>query len=86
MKFSTLFAAAGLMVAAIGTSAPAEAQYRGDYSRHYDRHDDRGRHHVSDRGRHRGWNQGRPRARHGHGYRQRCWTEWRRHHRVRVCR
>jgi hypothetical protein len=43
----------------------------------WERHD-RGRHTGWERGRHHGWSQ--------HAGRNHCWTEWRHHHRVRVCR
>ncbi len=77
MKIRNIIAAAGLVVAALGTSGAAQAQpyhgegRRGDYNRP-------GWH---DNGRHRGWENRRG----GNGGRH-CWTEWRHHHRVRVCR
>jgi hypothetical protein len=83
MKITHIAAAAGLVVAALGVSTSANAQdwrgdrdhreYRGDYRGH-DRHDGRG--YDRDRGRHYGWDR----------HHRRCWTEWRHHHRVRVCR
>jgi Ni/Co efflux regulator RcnB len=81
MKLIKLIAAAGLMTAALGVSAGANAQ-RYDHDRgnsrheHRDSRDDR-RHQY---GRHdHGHHYGRDRYR-------RCRTEWRHHHRVRVCR
>ena len=87
MKIPHIFAATGLMVAAMTASTSADAQQW---------HGDRGRSHY-DHG--RGWEHGGrwhdrgywhgPRWRrvgyYGWGYRH-CWTEWRWHHRVRVCR
>ena len=98
MKIMQMFAAAGLVVASLGAATTADAQswrgdrygnydrgYRGDYGRDYDRgyrdwRGDRGRHYGWDRGRRHGWNGYRG------GGRQRCWTEYRYNHRVRVCR
>ena len=98
MKIRTMLLTAGLAIASLGVSAGASAQtynggdrrdsgydrdQRSDQrdrrddrrdDRRYDRRDDR-RDWRNDRGNHYGWN------RH-----QRCWTEWHRHHRVRVCR
>ncbi len=79
MKISHIFAATGLMVAAMTASTSADAQRY---------HGDRGWHH-GERGWHgRGYYYGpRWRPAHYYGWRyQRCWTEWRWHHRVRVCR
>lgn len=79
MKITHILAAAGLAITALGAAAPASAQnwrdHRGDDRGRYDRHDDRGRHNGWDRGRGHGWNHG-----------PRCHTEWRHHHRVRICR
>lgn len=91
MKITTMLGAAGLAIAAMGISTGASAQgwdhqgrdgYR-DHGRHdrydrYDRHDRDGRyrHYGWDRGRHYGWDR----------HPRRCWTEWRYHHRVRICR
>lgn len=81
MKISKIIATASLVAAALGFSGAADAQrYNGDrdHSRfeHRDSRGDRGRHYGrDDRGHHFG------RDRH-----QRCRTEWRHHHRVRVCR
>jgi len=90
MKISHIFAATGLMVAAITASSSADAQqWRGGHgARHHGY--DRGWDHGRDRGWHdRGyWHGSRWRgARYGYGWhRPRCWTEWRWHHRVRICR
>ena len=80
MKLTTLLAA-GLMAATVGAPGVASAQVYGGHG-HYDRdyREYRGdRHDRYDR-RDYGY-------RHG-GYRHgpRCWTEWRHHHRVRICR
>ena len=83
MKIPHIFAATGLVVAAMTASTSAEAQsWHGD--RGHGWHGDRGWH-----GRGGYWH--RPywhRARYyGYGWRHpHCWTEWRWHHRVRVCR
>jgi hypothetical protein len=100
MRIPHIFAATGLVVAAMTFSTSAEAQrWHGDRGHDRGWHDDRGWH--GDRGwRGRGgyWHSPRwrgrggywhsPRWRHaGYGWRSpRCWTEWRWHHRVRVCR
>jgi len=98
MKILKTIAAAGLLLstATIATSANAQdyrygdryGRYDHDRGRDYDR-DDRGRdhgwdrrHYGWDRGRHYGWDRGR---RYGWINYRRCWTEWRWHHRVRVC-
>lgn len=76
MKIRTIFAAAGLVIAAMGVSGSADARphdgWRGD----------RGGWH----GNHRGWNNDRRYRGRGYGYGRRCWTEWRHHRRIRVCR
>ena len=88
MKLSHIAAAAGLFIAALGVGGTAEA--RPDDSGRYSQ-DHRGGDHRWDRGRgnHRGeyrGNRGRGRAyAYGRG-RPRCWTEYRRHRAVRVCR
>ena len=84
MKIVTMMAALGLAVAVVPLGAAAEARpYRGDHRAwNYDRGWDHGR----------GWHDGRrygPGWGRGHAYgriHHRCWTEWRYHHRVRVCR
>lgn len=78
MKIKHLIAA-GLMVAGLGVTTAASAQdYRGDrYEHRGDRRDYRDDHRGYDRGRGYGWN------RH---HRTHCYTTWRHHHRVRVCR
>lgn len=89
MKLSTMFAAVGLTVAALGVSVPAQAhswpdrddRYYGypDRSDRYDRRDERRwekhwkKRHWREQRRY-GWNDGR-----------RCWREWRHGERVRVC-
>jgi len=95
MKIPHIFAATGLVVAAMTASTSAEAQrWHGDDGWHGDRgwlgdrdwRGDRGwgRDHYwgHDRGWHRGYWR---RADYGWRY-PRCWTEWRWHHRVRICR
>lgn len=76
MKLSHIMAAAGIALASLGAASGASAQpyQNGRHDRHYDngRHDDGRRWHGGRR-----WN--------GHG-RNRCHTEWRHHHRVRICR
>jgi len=82
MKMSHIAAAAGLFVASLGVATSADAQpYRGDRHQQVDRH-------HGDRHRGPGWNNDHGRGR-GHAYghnRRRCWTEWRHHRRIRVCR
>lgn len=92
MKARTLIATAALMLASLGASTAASAQGygHGNYDRGYQGrgHHDRGyqdRRHDRDRR----YNNHRNDRRWGHnGWRneRRCWTEWRYHHRVRVCR
>ncbi|MET0307531.1 MAG: hypothetical protein ABW023_02390 [Sphingomonas sp.] len=83
-----IMAAAGIAFATVAAAAPADAQrYRGDrYEQRHDRHDrwDRGHHRGWDRGYHRGWDRGRSYYR--GRYHRNCWTEWRHHRRVTVCR
>ena len=83
MKIIKTIMAAGLLLstATIATGAEAQSYRHGDRYGHHDRGRDYGRHHGGrgygwDRGRHYGWNR----------FHRRCWTEWRWHHRVRVCR
>ena len=85
MKITQMLAVAGLVVASLGASTAADAKDHGrgheyqnhrggdDRGRGYDRRDDR-----HDNGNHYGWRNGR-----GH---QRCYTQWRHHRQVRVCR
>ena len=84
MNILKTIAAAGLLLstATIATSADAQ-DYRhgGDRYGHHDRDRGRGWDRGWDRGRHYGWDRGRGWG----GYHRRCWTEWRWHHRVRVC-
>lgn len=85
MNILKTIAAAGLLLstATIATSADAQDYRHGDRYGHYDRDRGRGWDRGYDRGRHYGWVRGRH---HGWGnYHRRCWTEWRWHHRVRVC-
>jgi Ni/Co efflux regulator RcnB len=86
MRLFKIFAAAGLLIASLGVSTVANAQPQRD-DRHYqsDRGRDRGndgrgsyRNQRHDRGNHNGWSKKRQH--------QRCHTEWRRGHRVRICR
>lgn len=77
MRMSHIAAAAGLFVASLGIATSADAQpHRGD------------RYHQADRHHGPGWNRDRGRGRgHAYGYgHRRCWTEWRHHRRIRVCR
>lgn len=84
MKLTHLIAA-GLMIAGLGVSSTAATaqDYRGD--RGYDHRGDRGYDHRGDRG-DRNWrNHGRGRGP-GWNNHRRCYTEWRHHRRVTVCR
>ena len=78
MKMSHIAAAAGLFIATLGVGSAADARPHRDV-RWHDGYRDHGRHDY----RHHGYYRGR-----GYAYRAhpRCWTEWRHHHRVRVCR
>lgn len=86
MKIMQMLAVAGLFGASVvASTTAAEAKDhgrnysyevdrgRGNHERNYERYD--GRH---DNGNHYGWRNGR-----GH---QRCYTQWRHHRAVRVCR
>ena len=78
MKLTKIIAAAGLMAASLGASAGADAQrYNGDRDHGRYEHRDNGdrRYGSHDRGHH-----------YGRDHHQRCRTEWRHHHRVRICR
>lgn len=94
MKITTMFAAAGLVVASMGVSTTAMAQNR-DHGRDGYRDGDRGRDGYRDRDRYRDRDGYRDRGRHygndrrhnGWGrHRTHCRTIWRYGHRVRVCR
>lgn len=93
MKIKHMIAAAGLAVAALGMSAGANAQTRHDGGWQHDRGQDsrsRDGYHRDDRGRyddrrHYGRHDDRGR-RYAYGHHVRCHTEWRHHHRIRVCR
>lgn len=81
MNITKIIAAAGLLAVALGASTGAEAQrYNGDRDHgRYEQRDNRG-----DRGQHYGRHD---RGNHyGRDRHQRCRTEWRHHHRVRICR
>ena len=89
MKLLHILAAAGLAVTSLAAAIPAEAQHLrdqpgwndnrgGDHGRGWDRGHRGDRGHGWDRGRGHGWGRG--------GYGRRCHTEWRHHHRVRICR
>jgi hypothetical protein len=91
MKFRTLFAAAGLAVAALGASVPAQAHRWHDdddrydnrrYDRQWTREDWRNNRRWQKHWRDREW-----RERHQYGWNndRRCWTEWRRGRQVQVC-
>lgn len=100
MKLRTLLAAAGLAIAAMGASSGAQAQAydggpRHDNGRHVDRDHDNGRRGGPEhnrefrRGDNRGYHRGDDRGHHrGYDRRgsRRCWTEYRHHQRVRICR
>jgi hypothetical protein len=88
MKTMTKLAAAlGLMVAGLGVSTSASAQYYGGRGDNYDQRDDRRYDHRDDRrdwrDDHRGYGYDRGR-RYGWNHRA-CHTEWRHHRRVTVC-
>ena len=76
MKIRAMFAAAGLVIAAMGVSTAADARPHDGWR------DGRGWH---DNGRHRGWENRRGGYR-NHYRGRRCWTEYRHHRRIRVCR
>lgn len=91
MKAGRFITAAALMLASVGIGSAASARDygygdrdgRGSYSQRYDgrgyrdhrRYDDRRYYSYRGDRRWNGWRNDR-----------RCWTEWRRHHKVRVCR
>lgn len=78
MKIAKIIAAAGLSIAAVVGATGASAQdWRHHNGNRYEQRYDRGRHHGWDRGRHYGWNN----RHHRH-----CWTEWRHHRRITICR
>ncbi|WP_084445441.1 hypothetical protein [Sphingomonas sp. TDK1] len=90
MKLVQFFAVAAVAFTGVASAPAAQAQdwrYRDHHERRWDRndrwdrHDRWERHRGWDRGRHHGWNR-------GYGYRSRtvCWDEWRRGHRIEVCR
>jgi hypothetical protein len=93
MRFKAIFAAIGIAVAAFSMTGTAEARDRWDDRRwshdhrwdndrrwHNDRRWDNRRDWKRDR---RWYRESRWDRRH---YRGRCWNEWHRGHRVRVCR
>lgn len=94
MRIKAIFAAIGIAVAAFGMTGTAEARDRWDDRRGYDRQWDNGRHWNNDRRwkNDRHWKHDRRYYRDSswdrrhHGRNDRCWNEWRRNHRVRVCR
>ncbi len=94
MKLGSIFAAIGIAVAALGASAPAQAHDRwddrrwshdrrwdGDRRWDHDRRWDRDRRWTHDRrwANERRWYRDRD-------YRRRCWNEWNRGRKIRVCR
>ena len=100
MKLSHIAAAAGLFIASLGVAGTADAQpYHGDRGHSGYHHDDRGDRWDGDHRGHgnRGWDGDRrghgDRGWHGNrgwhdnrGWQRHCRTEWRHHHRVRICR
>jgi Ni/Co efflux regulator RcnB len=87
MKMFKFVAAAGLALATVVSIAPAQAQSRHDrgdrHEQRYERHDRNDRHNRWDRGHNRGWDHNRSyRGRHHRN----CWSEWRHHRRVTICR
>lgn len=81
MKIMQLFVAAGLAVTALaGTAAEARDWNHNGRADRYDRYDRYDRHHG------RGWSGNDRRWNRDRHHRVHCRTEWRHHHRVRVCR
>jgi hypothetical protein len=91
MKLKALFAAAGIAVAALGVTAPAQA-----HDGRYYGYDDRGYHDRGDydrwdrrdwRDERRHWKKHHWRAQHRYGWNdgRRCWREWHHGDRVRIC-
>lgn len=81
MKILKISLALAMVASSIGVVATAEAHPRGDRHRYEQRHYDR---HYRDHRRYerpRHWSDRRYRGNH-----RRCWTEWRHHRKVRVCR
>jgi hypothetical protein len=80
MRIIKALAAAGLALSAVAMGSAAQAQDY-DHGRYDHRRDYRGDRYDHDRGRHNGWNR-------GYGFRdhRHCWTEWRHHRRVTICR
>jgi hypothetical protein len=85
MKILKLSLALAMVASSLGMTVTADAHPRGDRHRYEDRRDYRDHrrhyrdHHRYERPRH--WNDRRYR-----GHHHRCWTEWRHHRKVRVCR
>lgn len=88
MKAGKFITAAALMLASLGAGTAASARDHGyDNRGHYSqRHDDRGYrgHRGYDNRRYYGHRQDRRWSNGRHD--RRCWTEWRHHRQVRVCR
>jgi hypothetical protein len=97
MKAPRIFATAALMLASLGISTAASAQWNGN-DRQYEHREDKYRNHDNKNGRYygdRGYRDRRHydrrddrRWRNGNRWRndRRCWTEWRHHRQVRICR
>ncbi len=83
MRILKIMAAAGLALSALtmGTAVQAHDYDHGRYGGEYRNHRD----YRYDQSRHYGWQR-------GYGYRsgwrdhRRCWTEWRHHRRITICR
>lgn len=78
MKILKISLALAMVASGLGMSVTADAHPRGDRHRYEQRHHYRD-YRRYDRPRH--WSDRRYRNHH-----RRCWTEWRRHRQVRVCR
>ena len=78
MKIIKTIAAAGLLLSTVTIAASAQAQDYRDGQRYDHARDDRGDHRYDRRDdrRHYGWDR----------HNRRCWTEWRHHRQVRICR
>ncbi|MEO5866547.1 MAG: hypothetical protein ABIS14_14680 [Sphingomonas sp.] len=89
MKILNAIAAAGLLLSSATVATAAQAQnYDRDHSQYDrdhrgDRDDNRGNWDRHDNDRHAGWDHGRHNGWNNH---RRCWTEWRHHRQVRICR
>jgi hypothetical protein len=89
MKARKILATAALMLASLGVSSAASAQgYGNGHNRGYEGRDHRGYDDRRHDGGRRYYDHRNDRRWHRQGWRneRRCWTEWRHHRQVRVCR